>query len=1200
MSDDLPSLSRTESEVHRLDGSAQPTAYELLVDLEPHVLNAQANGPALRQGAKHSVFEGLVKIYVTARSNLRAITLHALELDIFSISWAIRGEADHFVHEEPTVSPRSVSQSDDPASFSGQSFNQGSVPNNSLFGDDGDRSQPLSRSASLTAPPTAHPVDGWKLDDAHETLRFDLGQTIAENRQIVVFIKYRGRINSKSTGLFQSDDNDDFALATHLEPTNARRLYPCFDEPAFPARFNLSVRIPDVPGYVLLSNTREFDVTTDSGTSTRLSNDRHSPSRAASFRLGGASVPAEESPTLQPQPASLNYATVTFYTTPPIPTYLVAFVFARLHSVEAETTNKVITRVFLPVSQPLENAWFTLDLLKKAVEFFEGYFDYPLPMKKLDVVSVGGLSFLGMENWGLLIFHNDYVAVSEVTPLERQQRIARLVGHEVAHQWFGNLVSLRWWRYIWLKEGLARFLEYVFVCAAFPKWDMWLNFIADIQNVALKADSIAKTRHPVEQAAGLHPRQVIALFDTISYGKAASIMRMISSCLGGEGAMSLALKQFVHRHAWSSATSEDLYVCFADILQRASSATPNNATNVVMTLPRHLTVEKILNKWVSTVGPAYLFVTSDEDPGELVAPLGKPFAEVKISCYSSPDLSVGFTATLGNRPTSPREQARQEHGDPLSRGVDRSNRSTRPSSMQIVMHHTLKPMDLPVPIFASAYAGRNMLNQTFVGVCEGVDNLLSVSLVAAEGEHIEGPVSIIINPNHIVPCRVDYDTALWWRIVESVGTRPVKERLSIAISLFELRTTLVGVLDPADQFDRCMLLLRFIYDLGANKETHAIIWGYVSEALSTFITLIQDHPCWLEVRLLLIFAHRHLMGSVIGFPATTVAKDPVLDYKAAHDLSARHRCSLLQTMARCGEPDTVAEAIAYTEWILAAFCGPSQATALGMSHGGSFTENTLNLDGTASAPPMVFTVPSQYADTPCDLQSLPMEYVAIAFETAIANSDSSRLWWATAQLLSFVIYGDVQSLNLSVSARQPLPAEVLAVDSRHVHAAWISRHQQEWTDALMPAVLACPLSDARAAQVELLSHFSTITDTCLRALFENSNLLTKFLEESREHPPDKHLLRAIKRFALDHSANALVATWLAENTNATRQDLFKNCIWADYVNEHYAWYIRRHLIRQVAPADASIFSEIASKSLTGSTGLDSTPDAAMKMKGCSV
>jgi hypothetical protein len=471
------------------------------------------------------------------------------------------------------------------------------------------------------------------------------------------------------------------------------------------------------------------------------------------------------------------------------------------------------------------------------------------------------------------------------------------------------------------------------------------------------------------------------------------------------------------------------------------------------------------------------------------------------------------------------------------------------------------------------------------------------------------------------------------------------------MNLFEQRTTLVGVLDEDEELDRCMLLLRFLFELGHHRETHAAMWGYMIDALSDFITLIQDQPCWPEVRLLIIFSQRHLLSArTIGFPAAPAPKDPVLDYNASHDMSSKNRAAVLHSLARCGEPEVVADAKAYVEWILSAFedkaatanavalnndVGGSNANAIGGTSagptfgGGSFLEAGEGLGdlgsgggGLVASPPspMQFAPPTHLADVACALDDLPMDYVSIAFEAAIANSDDARLWWATLQLLSYIMVGDANGLNLTEAARASLPQEQYHIDAKGVNG----ERKQQWLDALFPAVLALPLSEVRTAQIEVLQKFNSLNMSSMRVLFENSNLLIKFIESTTRAHPAFSVLQSARKFAKRYSANALVATLLAEHErpveeaaaaddgettaaasrDADRSALVPNCVWADYVNEHYSWYIKRHLIHQVAPADASLFSEIASKSLNATSaaavGGEHSGASDSAMKRCSI
>ena len=274
----------------------------------------------------------------------------------------------------------------------------------------------------------------------------------------------RRRVLSKLAVLvfLQTEVPQEF-LCTYFEPTETRRLFPCWDEPMFRANFELTV-IAEA-NLEVVSNTpvascvafRPTDSTLPRPIDESLFVHCPMPSLA---KLQAQCVRALK----QPQGALPSFArpdgsykVVRFTPTPVMCTYLVALIIGPLHYLEQVTKTGLCVRVYVPTAVPVEQGGFVLELAVKAVAFWERFFEFPFPLPKLDIVGVPELSALGMENVGCQVFHLQYLAVHAGVALSRRQRIARLVGHEISHQWFGNIVAIEWWSHLWLKEGFARY-----------------------------------------------------------------------------------------------------------------------------------------------------------------------------------------------------------------------------------------------------------------------------------------------------------------------------------------------------------------------------------------------------------------------------------------------------------------------------------------------------------------------------------------------------------------------------------------------------------------------------------------------------------------------------------------------------------------------------------------------------------------------
>ncbi|KAI9290715.1 aminopeptidase-like protein, partial [Neoconidiobolus thromboides FSU 785] len=165
------------------------------------------------------------------------------------------------------------------------------------------------------------------------------------------------------------------------------------------------------------------------------------------------------------------------------------------------------------------------------MDLYYKLFGQPYPISKLDLIAIPDFNIGAMENWGLVTFRTVCLLYEEgISSFDRCQKIANIVAHELAHQWFGNLVALEWWSQLWLKEGFATYIASYAVDKLFPEWDAWTDFVMDDYQRALKLDSL-KSSHPIQVPVN-DPKQIGQIFDAISYSKGASILRMLFSYLG--------------------------------------------------------------------------------------------------------------------------------------------------------------------------------------------------------------------------------------------------------------------------------------------------------------------------------------------------------------------------------------------------------------------------------------------------------------------------------------------------------------------------------------------------------------------------------------------------------------------------------------------------------------------------------------------
>jgi aminopeptidase N len=327
-------------------------------------------------------------------------------------------------------------------------------------------------------------------------------------------IRYTGILNDQLRGFYLGKDSDGRKYAaTQFEATDARRAFPSFDEPAYKATFNVTVTADQ--GMTVISNTK---VISDS-----------------------------------PGPGDGKH-TVRFATTPKMSSYLVAMVVGNFEYIEG-SADGIPIRVYTSPGKK-EMGTFALDAAENIMRYYNQYFAIKYPYGKLDLIGLADFSAGAMENTGCITFREVLLLVDpKHSSHSLQKAVASVTAHEMAHQWFGDLVTMQWWDDIWLNEGFATWMSSKPLEAWKPEWHMELEDVRDTDE-ALNADSLVNT-HPIHQKAET-PAEILELADEISYGKTAAVLRMLEAYLGPEtfrGGVNAYLKQ----HAYGNATASDFW-----------------------------------------------------------------------------------------------------------------------------------------------------------------------------------------------------------------------------------------------------------------------------------------------------------------------------------------------------------------------------------------------------------------------------------------------------------------------------------------------------------------------------------------------------------------------------------------------------------------------------------------------------------------
>lgn len=363
-------------------------------------------------------------------------------------------------------------------------------------------------------------------DTKKETATFYFKNTIKEGLGKLSIV-FSGILNDNLRGFYKSkyvlDGEEKYIATTQFEATDARRAFPCFDEPAHKAIFEVSLIIPK--SHTAISNTLPINITEHSA----------------------------------------GYKIVSFAPSPIMSTYLLAFIIGEFEYVEDWTKEKVQVRVFTTPGKK-HQAKFALEVAIKSLEFYNEYFNIPYPLPTLDLIAIPDFESAAMENWGAVTFRETAILVDdEHTSLSNKQWAAIVIAHELAHQWFGNLVTMHWWTDLWLNEGFASYMENLCIDHLFPNWKVWDLNIADRYAVALKLDSLA-TSHPVEVIVH-HPDEISEIFDMVSYAKGSAMIRMLAEYLG-QDKFREGLHYYLNIHSYKNTNTIDLWDAFEKVSKK--------------------------------------------------------------------------------------------------------------------------------------------------------------------------------------------------------------------------------------------------------------------------------------------------------------------------------------------------------------------------------------------------------------------------------------------------------------------------------------------------------------------------------------------------------------------------------------------------------------------------------------------------------
>jgi len=334
---------------------------------------------------------------------------------------------------------------------------------------------------------------------------------------IEIKVEYEGTNNDGMYGFYRSkyvhNGKEDYILTSQFEAPSARTAFPCIDEPEFKATFELELVIDKE--LMAVSNM---------------------PIR-------------DQSSTLNKKKA------VRFQKTPRMSTYLLYIAVGKFEFVTTKLGSMPI-RV-LTVPGKVQYASMALDFAKRFIKFFNEYFGITFPLPKMDLLAIPDFAAGAMENWGAITFREIVILGDEkVSSVAIRQRIAEVIAHELAHQWFGDLVTMRWWNDLWLNESFATYMSTKAIEAVFPEWEADKQYVLDTMGTALAADQL-KSTHPISVEVK-DPSEIDQIFDEISYEKGGSVLGMIEDYVGKD-AFREGLHNYLDKNKYSNAEKEDLW-----------------------------------------------------------------------------------------------------------------------------------------------------------------------------------------------------------------------------------------------------------------------------------------------------------------------------------------------------------------------------------------------------------------------------------------------------------------------------------------------------------------------------------------------------------------------------------------------------------------------------------------------------------------
>jgi tricorn protease interacting factor F2/3 len=388
-------------------------------------------------------------------------------------------------------------------------------------------------------------VNGKAADFSLHPAEGELSVETTLHGETTVDLEFSGDIGQTLTGFYLAKSEDNEMFTTQFESSGARRTFPCVDHPAYKAQFSLSLTINE-----------------------KLDAVSNMPIKSERKRNGKKTILFEETPRMS--------------------TYLLYIGVGKFDERKERVDDKEV--ILLAPRGRLTESNFPLDIAKRSLHLYEDYFAIQYMLPKLHLISVPEFAAGAMENWGAITMREVFMSMGDSTSGRYRKLTAEVIAHEMAHLWFGDLVTMKWWNDLWLNESFATFISYKMVDEMFPEWDTWGDFVLSRTEAALRGDGLVNS-HPIDVEVK-DPDSVAQIFDEISYGKGGSILRMIESYVG-QDTFRDGIRHYLRKHSYENAVGEDLWSSVEEVSKQP--------------------VTRIMEAWIRKKGYPFITVSKNED-----------------------------------------------------------------------------------------------------------------------------------------------------------------------------------------------------------------------------------------------------------------------------------------------------------------------------------------------------------------------------------------------------------------------------------------------------------------------------------------------------------------------------------------------------------------------------------------------------------